>query len=340
MQSARLNLSRKQILAYRRHVGGLESRAKIGKRSIRRVAWAGLQDSMPRAAVLSMHARLEGVQPLDWGHPELIQVWGPRYSVYAVPRQDVAVFTLGRLPGDARGRERAYGLATELAELLGDQEVEMSKAGKLLGHNPNRLRYATTTGTIRIRWDGARQPTIATVAGPDIDPNKAQDELARRYLHIFGPSTPAGFARWAGVNGRAADATFARLGRSLTAAVTPIGEGWLLSGDVDTFLTDRAESEAVRLLPSGDAYYLLHDSHRSLLVPKTVRREQLWTSRVWPGALLAGGEIVGTWRRSKNKVMASPWKRLSARGRHAVETEAASLPLPDDGEISVEWDRD
>ena len=42
MQSARLNLSRTQILAYRRHVGGLESRAKIGKRSIRRVAWAGL----------------------------------------------------------------------------------------------------------------------------------------------------------------------------------------------------------------------------------------------------------------------------------------------------------
>jgi hypothetical protein len=31
--------------------------------SLRRAAWAGLQDGMPRAALLSLHARVEGVKP-------------------------------------------------------------------------------------------------------------------------------------------------------------------------------------------------------------------------------------------------------------------------------------
>lgn len=50
---------------------------------------------MPRAAVLSLHARIENTGPDDWAHPELVQVWGPRHSVFAVPAEDVAAFALG-----------------------------------------------------------------------------------------------------------------------------------------------------------------------------------------------------------------------------------------------------
>ena len=62
MQS-RLELTREQILAFRRRVGGLDERLPAGPESLRRAAWAGLQDSMPRAAVLSLHARVDGVEP-------------------------------------------------------------------------------------------------------------------------------------------------------------------------------------------------------------------------------------------------------------------------------------
>ena len=48
---ARLRLTRQQILAFRRRVGGLEKRLPAGAESLRRAAWAGLQDSMPRAAL-------------------------------------------------------------------------------------------------------------------------------------------------------------------------------------------------------------------------------------------------------------------------------------------------
>ena len=61
--SPRLELTRAQILAFRRAAGALEARLAPGAASLRRAAWAGLQDSMPRAALLSLHARVEGARP-------------------------------------------------------------------------------------------------------------------------------------------------------------------------------------------------------------------------------------------------------------------------------------
>ena len=78
-----------------------------GTDSLRRAAWAGLQDSMPRAALLSLHARVEGVESSTWEDPSLAQLWGPRYSTYVVAACDFAYFSLGRLPDGARGRLRA-----------------------------------------------------------------------------------------------------------------------------------------------------------------------------------------------------------------------------------------
>jgi hypothetical protein len=64
----------------------------------------------------------------------------------------------------------------------------------------------------------------------------------------------------------------------------------------------------------------------------------LWTSRVWPGAVLVGGEIAGTWRRAQAKLTIDSWRRLSRAEREAVELEARSLPLPGvEGQIVVSW---
>jgi len=92
-----------------------------------------------------------------------------------------------------------------------------------------------------------------------------------------------------------------------------------------------------RLLPSGDTYFLLHGSDRELLVPRADQREQLWTSRVWPGALLVAGEIRGIWRRAQHTMRVEAWARLSRATRDAVEAEARALPLPVEREIEVVW---
>lgn len=62
---------------------------------------------MPRAALLSIHARVEGTEPSTWEDPSLVQLWGPRFNVFVVAARDLAIFSLGALPEDAKGRRRA-----------------------------------------------------------------------------------------------------------------------------------------------------------------------------------------------------------------------------------------
>jgi hypothetical protein len=333
-----LPVTRRQILAFRRRVGGLEARVPKSAAALRRAAWAGLQDSMPRAALLSLHARIEGVDPSTWEDPSLAQLWGPRYSTYVVPKRDFALFSLGRLPDNAKGRQRAERMAELVrAQLDGARATDREVAGALdVG---NAIRYAATTGTVAIRWEGARAPTVWTVPAPSISPADACRELARRYLHVFGPTTADGFGRWAGISRSSAANAFASLEGSLLPVRSPLGDEWLLAEDEPAMSAAETAPAPARLLPSGDAYFLLDGAERELLVPRADRRALLWTPRVWPGALLVEGEIRGTWRRAQHSVRVDAWERLSRARREAVEAEAASLPLPGLGrEIEVVWD--
>jgi hypothetical protein len=340
MTTTRLSLTRAQILAFRRRIGALDERLARGRRSLRRAAWAGLQDSMPRAAVLSIHARVEGTQPTTWEDPSLIQLWGPRYNAYVVAQRDLALFSLGRLPADGSTRRTAEDLAVRLHDHLGGARMTYGEAGRALGEPPNRLKYAALTGRVVMRWEGARQPIVWTVPQPEVEPRDALLELARRHLHIFGPTTPEAFAEWAGISARRGSSAFETLGPSLTPVRTPVGDAWILSRDEPTSRLAAASPPApARLLPSGDAFFLLQGADRELLVPDADRRAALWTPRVWPGALLVDGEVVGTWRRAQSIVTIQTWQRLSRAARDAVEAEAGSLPLPGVREgVGVRWD--
>ena len=339
LTGSRLDLTRTQILAFRRDVGALDARLPRGRRSLRRAAWAGLQDSMPRAALLSIHARVEGTKPSTWEDSSLAQIWGPRYSAYVIPARDRAVFSLGRLPDEGPALRVAEDLAVRLHRLLRGGRMKYGEAGRTLGGNPNRLRYAAPTGTILIRWDGARQPVVWTVPRPEVDPRDARLELARRYLHVFGPTTPDAFAQWAGISPQRGVAAFDGLRRRLTSVRTPVGDAWILTSDEPKLRAAPRPAASARLLPSGDTYFLLQGRDRELLVPDATRRGALWTSRVWPGAVLVDGEIVGTWRRGLGTVTIQAWRRLVRAARDAVAAEAASLPLPDlQGRVIVRWD--
>ena len=171
---ARLELTREHILTHRRSVGGLDERLPPGPASLRRAAWAGLQDSVPRAAVLSIHARVQGTAPDAWADPSLVQLWGPRFAVYVVAAADLAVFSLGRLPDGGEARRRAEDLALRLHAFLDGRTTSYGEAGHALGVHPNSLRYAAPTGTVLIRWDGARQPPVWTVPPPVIHPDRSR----------------------------------------------------------------------------------------------------------------------------------------------------------------------
>jgi len=335
-----LELTRSQIIAYRRRAAGLDERLPYGRRAFRRAAWAGLQDSMPRAALLSIHARMSGTHPGSWEDPSLVQVWGPRFSAYVVTKRDLAIFTLGRLPDESGTLKRAEDLAARFQTAVAGRRMLHGAAARAMGVKPaNMLRYAAPTGTILIRWDGSRQPEVWNMPAPAMDWHEARLELARRYLQVFSPATPEAFARWAGIGLLSGSDAFKTLAKSLMEVRTPIGEAWILKRDEPLFRAAPGPVAPARLLPSGDTWFLLQGADRQLLVPDESQRSALWTSRVWPGALLVDGETVGTWRRAGHVLTIQPWRRLSRALRGAVEAEAESMPLPGIGRpMDVHWD--
>ncbi len=274
-------------------------------------------------------------------------MWGPRYSVFVAAAQDIALFTLALLPEAAGRRQRAEDLAARLAGLLDDaaqscRTLSCREAGRALGVHPNSLRYASPTGTIAIRWDGARQPVIRAVPPPGTDPQTARLALARRYLHVYGPATPEAFGQWSGIGRRPAVRAFEALTGpprpQLVRVRTPAGEAWILAEDEAAVRAEPGPPAGARLLPSGDAFFLLQGADRALLVPDGQRRLALWTPRVWPGCLLVAGEVAGTWRRAGQLLTVLPWRPFSKAERAVVEAEAQSLPLPGgDAPIGVRW---
>jgi hypothetical protein len=337
MAATRLELTREQVLAHRRRVGLLDDRVSLDDEALRRATWAGLTDSVPRAAILSLHARLAGVGAEVLDHPSLSQVWGPRFCAYVVAEADAPVFTLGRLPDQPLPLRRAAEMARRLAEHLGGRRMPYGEAGRAIGVQPNALRYGTTTGRIRIRWDGARQPTVWTVPAPAMDPIAARQELARRFLHVIGPGSARSFGDWAGIRPPRARSIMESIAAEVVPVRTTAGEAFVLGSDEPSFRRGVAGKPGIRLLPSGDAFWLLWGRDRELVVPDAKRRAELWTSRVWPGALLVDGEIAGTWRRAGAELSITAWGALSTTQRDAIEAETVGLPLALSGPIRVRW---
>jgi len=201
--------------------------------------------------------------------------------------------------------------------------------------------WATTGSTVALCCvpTSIRKRSVWTVPRPEVDPRDVRLELARRYLHVFGPTTPEAFAEWAGIRPHRGVAAFDDLRRALTPIRTPVGDAWILSSDEPTIRAALRPAASARLLPSGDTYFLLQGRDRELLVPDASRRRALWTPRVWAGGVLVDGEMVGTWRRGLGTVTIQTWRRLTRAARDAVAAEVTSLPLPDlQGQAVVRWD--
>jgi hypothetical protein len=239
---------------------------------------------MPRAALLSIHARVEGTTPTVWEEAPLVQVWGPRYSAYVIAAADRAVFTVGRLPDEGGSRRAAEDIATRLDAFLDGRVMGAGEAARGIGvRHPNALRYGAPTGRILIRWDGARRPTVWTVPPPTIDPLDARQELVRRYIHVFGPTTPEAFAEWAGVSSAVARTTFAGLAPSLVPVRGPIGDGWILSSDEATFRAPLPRSpRGVDPTTGGGTFFLVVGRPRTSpnrVEPASVRSSRVPTTR-------------------------------------------------------------
>jgi len=183
---------------------------------------------------------------------------------------------------------------------------------------PMLWRYATVRAGVRL--DAERRYVRD---GPQPDAPAA--EAVRRFLHVYGPSTPAAFADWAGLappHGRRLwDAVAGELAEVRVAG----RRAWLMGEDVAALEAPPA-ARGVRLLPPGDPF--LQAPNRPLLTPDPELRRRVFRPAGSPGAVLAGGRLAGLWRvRAKGRRAELTVEPLGPLPREELEAEAQRLAV-------------
>ncbi|MTV24084.1 winged helix DNA-binding domain-containing protein [Nitriliruptoraceae bacterium ZYF776] len=171
---------------------------------------------------------------------------------------------------------------------------------------------------------GTAPAVLRPLAGWDGPAATVPDHLAvvRGLLRRHGPSTPKLVAQ-------ELDAPVRTVKAHWPDDVVPVqvdgARREVLADDLDRLL-DPPPAEGTRLLGAFDPWLQVRD--RELLVAEAARRQALWPVLGRPGAVLVGGELVGTWRpRSKGAALQLFVERWDGRTGvpHGVEEQAEAL---------------
>lgn len=123
---------------------------------------------------------------------------------------------------------------------------------------------------------------------------KARQELARKYLHCFGPTSPGLFEEWMGSSLEQAK----RLWSGIQEELEPVSvEGklrYLLKKDCPALLSSAAPERRYHLLSAHDPY--LDQKDKEWLLPDPKKQKEVWKMQGNPGAVLRDGQIIGLWR--------------------------------------------
>jgi hypothetical protein len=327
------------VLRYRARVTHLD-RKLSGPGALAAAAWGGLQDTIPRAGLMALHARVEGAQPDSWEDPSLVQIWFRGGADYIVPRDDVGIFTLGCYPRDERQAEVLERLADAVHDVTGGEVTRVRDLPPALVRQRNgSLRQTSATGRVLIRWN-ASDIWVVPVERPAIDVEEARFALARRFLHWFGPATVHELARWTGEKPRDARLTWNRVADELVEVAIDARDSehrWMLATDL-TALSVAEPIHGVRLLPPSDPFLRL--DHEWLVPDAEIRRRVLLkigeSVGYAPGAILVEGRIAGVWQRQSGRVGLELFEPISVESRDAVEDEARLMPIRG-GVTQIRW---
>ena len=317
-----MSIGRAQALAFRVSRHHLAERVADAETA----AVVGLQDTPPGSAAVALAARADvGPEALD----ELVLVPSVRGAPLAVARRDLAVFTAGLEPPDEEAAKAVVGnawktldaiTATEALDRVSDA-VRDSLAGGPLPRDdfhqalrerlpPELLWWCRGCGSHHVHpslWRATGIRGVLAIVGregrsavfgappaiPAVEDPGAQ--LARRFLHAYGPARPRLLAEWAGLARSHADALWERAG-DLAEVDLDGRKAWVLAEDAAA-LADPPRARGARLLPNLDP--LAGGRDREVLVPEDRERKQIWKVLGGPGLVLVDGEVAAVWRSAK-----------------------------------------
>jgi hypothetical protein len=316
----------------------------------------GLHAQVMSSAELSLWARVEGldrgaVQEALWERRTLVKLWAMRGTLHLLPTAELGTWL------SAFGTYRHYGNGTPEIEAIADavaaalpgrlltreelaSEVERRTGSALLGEWV-RESWGTSLKAISFRGlicfapsdDGRVRLTAPATWVPGtterVAPETALQEVTRRFLFAYGPSTAAHFGLWwGGTAPTRARRLLEALGEEAREVDLRGERVWLLADDVAGRRAVGVPHSA-RLLPAFDPWVVgasrtadpvVDPRHRA-----RVYRPQGWMSPV----LLVGGRIAGVWRHAVKArhvaVELEPFDRLPAWARSELEAEAERL---------------
>jgi hypothetical protein len=312
--STSLQVSYQHAVQYRMGVNHLTERLPAG--AYLQAAYFGLQDTAPRDALIGMHARVKNSEPSAWEHPDLTQSYSPRGAVYVLPKRDLGIFTIGRLPLDEEQRRPIEQAADKICQLLDGEERR--------GGHPD-LRTACASGRLTLRWTTSAL-YAREVPRPNVDFEEAHRELCRRHVEAFGPTTPAAFAWWSGLSPRDAREVWRWLAPELLPVDLAGREAWILAANEDA-IRSTSPAPVARLLVAPDLRIFGQDRYGLFVGPGMKRRTRLHDS-FHPHGVILNGDIAGAWGRRGGRFDVLVAEPLSAEEREAVIAEALSMPIP------------
>ena len=150
-----------QILAFRRRVGPLDERMPKAPGPCDGRRWPACRTAC-RGRRCSPCTRASTASPSTWEHPRSHSS-GARYSSYVVPKRDFALFSLGRLPDNAKGRHRAERMAAAAPRpsrrrQMTDREALAHSASATRSGTPRRPARWRSAGRARVRRRSGRSP--------------------------------------------------------------------------------------------------------------------------------------------------------------------------------------
>ncbi|MEJ5913206.1 winged helix DNA-binding domain-containing protein [Pseudokineococcus sp. 1T1Z-3] len=163
-----------------------------------------------------------------------------------------------------------------------------------------------------------------------LEREEALGELALRYLRSHGPASVADLARWCGLP-LGEVRTGVALARPALEVVGCDGVELLLDpATPERLAAARAHARRPRLLPGFDEMVLGYADRTATLSREDERLVVPGGNGVFAPTVVAGGQAVGTWRRSTRRtgppVVATPFRTFTAAVERALPALAEALP--------------
>ena len=234
-------------------------------------AMCGAHAQVLSAAELSIGMRLavatrSDVRQALWTEHSLVKTFGPRGTVHLLPARDLAMWTgaLSAVPAPrspfpddvAMTPEQTDQVIEAVDDALADAELTVDEltvavveragtwAGDLVMPAFQTMwpRWRQAVGTAASRGAlcfGANRGRNVTYTSPrrwqpgftPADGAASVAELVRRYLHAYGPATPAHFAQWLNTSRSWTGELFASMSGQLDRVELDGAVGWVPSGD-------------------------------------------------------------------------------------------------------------